>query len=91
MNHIREQMAQSVKDGITAAMTEEAAKQFWMTGWKVLQEQTKVRAGGWVIDGVSGGLKRILTLALVVAILYALGGWHLVVKVWEALTSSSGG
>lgn len=72
---LRDEMRIAVAEGVRAAMTQEAAIEFWTTGLTVLQEQARQAAGGWVMSGLGALLKKIALFMLLGGIVYALGGW----------------
>jgi hypothetical protein len=83
---LRDELRMAVADGITAAMTDEAAERFWSKGLEVLQRQAKQKAGGFLLDGLAAAAKKLLWVAVFVVIAYSVGGWALMKAVWAALT-----
>lgn len=82
---LRSEMRQAVIDGIDKAMTEDRARVFWAVGLEMLQQQARIGAGRFVLDGLWAVLKRGFWLAIFIAAVYALGGWSLVASIWKAI------
>lgn len=82
---MRDEMRLAVAEGIRAAMTTEAAREFWSVGLDVLQEQAKSAAGGWVLSGVSGLLKKAGLFLLLGGLVYWVGGWSALAKLGAVL------
>jgi hypothetical protein len=84
-NEIGDEMRLAVAEGIRAAMTPQAAREFWSVGLDVLQEQAKNAAGGWVLSGVSGLLKKAGLFMLLGGLVYWIGGWSALAKLGAVL------
>lgn len=72
---LRDEMRLAVAEGISAAMTDEAAEKFWNTGLAVLQRQAKTAAGGFVLGGLGALFRRVGLFVLLGGIVYWIGGW----------------
>lgn len=82
---LRSEMRRAVIDGIDEAMTEERARVFWSVGLEMLQQQARISAGRFIIDGLWAMLKRGFWVAIFLAAVYSLGGWSLMVSAWKVL------
>jgi hypothetical protein len=83
---IRGEMQGAVADGIKEAMTPDAARLFWGVGLDMLQEQARMRAGRFVLDGIWKMLKNGFWVALLLAALYSLAGSSFAIAVWKAIS-----
>jgi hypothetical protein len=86
---MRHEMRLAVAEGMRAAMTPEAAREFWTTGLTVLQEEAKNVAGGLVLSGVSGLLKKAGLFMLLGGLVYWVGGWAALAKMGAVLFGDS--
>jgi hypothetical protein len=86
---MEDRMRIAVAEGITAAMTDEAAERFWNKGLEVLQRQAKAKAGGFLLDGLATAAKKLLWIALFVGLAYSIGGWTLLKALWAAMNKGS--
>jgi hypothetical protein len=80
-------MQEAVAKGIEEAMTVERAKAFWAVGLEMLQQQARISAGRFVIDGIWAVLKRGFWVAIFLGAVYALGGWTLMVSTWKVISA----
>jgi hypothetical protein len=85
ISYLRDLMRESVADGINRAMTQDAARRFWGVGLDMAQEQARMRAGRFVLDGLWAMLKKGVWVAIFVAAVYAIGGWALLTAIWKLL------
>jgi hypothetical protein len=86
---IRSEVRAAMQQGIDQAMTAERARAFWAIGLEMLQQQARISAGRFVIDGIWTMLKKIFWIAIFLAAVYALGGWSLMVSIWKVMASAS--
>lgn len=82
---LRAEVRTAVSEGITSAMTQDAARAFWGVGIEMLQEQATSRAGRFVLDGAMYALKRMGWAGVALLAIYMLGGWQFVVLAWKAI------
>lgn len=82
---LRDELRIAVAEGISAAMTEDAAERFWNKGFEVLQKQATVRTGRFVLGGLTAVAKKALWVVVFVGLAYSFGGWNLVKTVWAAV------
>jgi len=85
IEYLDERIAEAVRKGIVEAVNEETAQAFWSAGIKVLQSQATNHAGRFVIGGLWGIARRISTFMVLGGIVYAIGGWAGLAKLWHAL------
>lgn len=79
---LRDEMRVAVAEGITAAMTDEAARRFTLAMLETLQEQAAQRAGMFVL----GGLKKALGIAVIVLAVWMFLGAPAAKAVFGAFT-----
>lgn len=81
---LRTEMRDAVAEGISAALTDEAAERFWAKGLEVLQRQATERTGRFVLSSITSLAKKLLLVGVLVALIYSVGGWSLLKAVWAA-------
>lgn len=77
---LKSEIAGAVKVGIKEAINEDAAREFWGTGFKVLQEQATNHAGRFVLGGLLGAIRKGLLFMAVGYMVYTVGGWTALAK-----------
>lgn len=82
---LRDEMKTAVAEGISEALTDEAAERFWAKGLEVMQRQAQERAGRFVLSGLGAMLKRLLWVGVFVLAAYSVGGWTLLKTIWLAV------
>ena len=82
---LEDRISHAVAAGIQSAMTEDAARQFWGAGFRELQEEAQAHTGRFVLGGLIGLIKKLITFVALGGIVYAIGGWTLLGKLWHAL------
>ncbi|MBA3773838.1 MAG: hypothetical protein H0X13_15510 [Ramlibacter sp.] len=82
---VRDEMRIAVAEGISAALTDEAAERFWAKGLEVLQRQATVKTGRFILDGVSTLAKKLFWVGLIVLAIYSVGGWAAIKVAWAAI------
>lgn len=82
---LEDRMSHAVAAGIQSAMTEDAARQFWAACFRALQEEAQANTGRFVLDGLIGLVKKLSTFVVLGGMVYAIGGWTALGKLWHAL------
>jgi hypothetical protein len=85
IQYLDSRIAAAVSKGIQEAVTDETARQFWSTGLSVLQEEATNHAGRFVVGGVMGLARKALMFLFLGSIVYALGGWAGLARLWQVL------
>lgn len=88
IDYLDQRIKEAVQTGISSAITEETAKLFWSAGLNVLQEQASTHAGRFVIGGLWGLIRKLSMFLLLGGIVYAIGGWAALIKLWNVLFTS---
>lgn len=88
VTYLRDQMRDAVAEGISAAMTDEAAERFWNTGLTMLRQQATVHTGRFVLDGIWTLAKKLFWVAIFIGALYAVGGWSAIKAVGGAIAQA---
>lgn len=83
-------VAQAVKSGIEGAINEETAAKFWGAGLTVVQKQAAEHTGRFVLGGLKGLAIRASWFVLLGGMVYAVGGWAGLAKLWTAIWHSGG-
>lgn len=78
----------AVQSGVRSAMTEDTAKLFWSAGLSVLQDQASTHAGRFVLGGLWGLVRKLSMFLLLGGIVYAIGGWAALLKLWHVIFAS---
>lgn len=75
-DHLEQAITEAVAAGIRQAVSDPA---MWDAAGKAMREQAQTAAGGWLIGGLRAVLTRAAWVVVIVAGVYALGGWGAVV------------
>lgn len=86
---LRGEMRDAVFEGITEALTDEAAERFWNKGLEVLQRQAAERTGRWLVGGLMAMLKKAAWVGVFMLIVWSVGGFALLKTVWIATTKGA--
>lgn len=87
---LEDRMSHAVAAGIQSAMTEDAARQFWAAGFRELEEVAQANTGRFVLGGLIGLVKKLSTFVVLGGMVYAIGGWTALGKLWHALFGTGG-
>lgn len=90
LQHLEDRMAAAVAAGIHQAMTEDNAAAFWDAGIRVLQKQASEHTGRFVIGGVAAIVRKLSLFLVAGGIVYAIGGWTALAKMWQIVWSGGG-
>jgi hypothetical protein len=90
LEHLETRMAAAVASGIRQAMTEDNAAAFWSAGIRVLQRQASEHTGRFVIGGLAAIVRKLSLFMVAGGIVYAIGGWAALAKMWQIVWSSGG-
>lgn len=78
---LRDEMKDAVRDGITAAMSDENAERFCAVVLKQLSSSAEKKAGAFVL----GGVKRLIGVGVILTAVWMLGGGAAVKVVWALM------
>lgn len=84
-----EAVKNGIKDGLKEAINEETASAFWAAGFNALQKQATNHAGRFVIGGITGIFSKLFTFLALGGLVYAIGGWAALAKMWHGLWAAS--
>jgi hypothetical protein len=82
---LEDRMRVAVAEGISAAMTDDAAERFWSKGMEVMRRQAAERTGRFVLSSLTEIAKKALVIGVICLFVYSIGGWSLVKTVWAAV------
>lgn len=85
IRYLDQRIAEAVTLGIKNALTEENARSFWAAGVNVFKEQAEEHTGRLVIGGLKGLMSKLFLFLVLGSIVYALGGWVALGKLWATL------
>jgi len=88
IEYVQKLMREAVATGIDEAMTVERARAFWAVGLDMLQQQARISAGRFVLDGIWAVLRKGFWVVIFLGAVYALGGWSLMVSAWKVIVSA---
>lgn len=81
----------AVKDGIKEALRdEETVGAFWDSAFKHLQQKAQAGTGRFVLGGLGATLRRVSVFLALGFIVYSVGGWSALGKLFSVLWSSGG-
>lgn len=94
MTDREEQLAAAVRSAVADAIREvladkEAVGAFWGAAFAQLQERATTRTGRWVLGSVSAAASKLWMAVALSMLLYSLGGWAAVAKLWHSLWSAT--
>lgn len=81
---IRTAVADAIKEVLT---DKDAVAHFWEAAFDRLQERATESTGRWVLGGFRAILAKASMYAAVAMLVYSLGGWTAVLKLWHAVES----
>lgn len=77
---------QAVAEGIKAAVRDpDTVAEFWGSGLKQLQAGAARQTGAFVLGGLRGVGLRLFQFLILGSIVYSLGGWAAVAKLWNGI------
>lgn len=80
---------EAVRDGIRDVLQDKAAlKAFWSSAYVQLQDTATQHTGRFVIGGLRAFIAKGLMFLILGSVIYSLGGWSALVKLWNAIWSS---
>ena len=88
LDYLDKRIEVAVQSGIQSAMTEDTAKLFWSAGLSVLQDQASTHAGRFVLGGLWGLVRKVSMFLILGGIVYAIGGWAALLKLWHVIFAS---
>lgn len=71
------------------AHDQEAMDAFWSAAFSSLQASAQRHTGEMIVAGLKTGLRKLFMFAALGLIVYALGGWTGLVKLWHVIWSQS--
>lgn len=85
----RQAMRDAVAEGIRDVLSdEESVAAFWTGAFDHLQALAQRQTGRMLLGSLSAIVRRILLFIALGLIVYAIGGWSAIEKLWHALNSA---
>jgi len=85
-----EAVKQAVADGLREVLEDDdAMATFWAAAFRQLQAQAQQETGRILLGGLGAVLRKGLMFTALGLIVYSLGGWAGLVKVWHAVVSGA--
>lgn len=91
LQHMQGLMREAVRDGVRDLVTQETIEQFWAGGVNMLQKQATEHAGRFVLGGLWGMARKASLFLALGGLVYAIGGWTALAKLFNAVFSHGGG
>lgn len=85
VSRIAESNAKSIAQALHETMSDETALKFWAAGIRALQEHAAEHTGRWLLGGVWAIVQRLMLFMLLGGVVYAIGGWSALAKVWHVI------
>jgi len=87
--YLSEKMAEAAATALKQSLNEDTAKMFWTAGVSMLQEQAANKTGRFVIGSFSVLAKKALLFAALGSLVYAIGGWDALARLFKAIFPGS--
>ena len=85
---MRAAISEAVSDGIRDVMTDpEALGRFWDAAFEQIQSRAQIHTGRFLLSGLSTIARRAMMFLALGLLVYALGGWSALVKLWQVLNN----
>lgn len=86
----KQAMREAVASGIREVLSDkEIVADFWSGAFEQLQESAQRHTGRILLGSLGAVAKRVGLFVTLGLIVYAIGGWSAIVKLWHALTSGA--
>ena len=77
-------MSEAVMDALPRALKDAARDpEMWAAANEGMQEHVSTKAGSWLMKIIWLGISRVLLFLVLGSVVYAVGGWSLVAKVFS--------
>lgn len=76
------QVADAVRDGITAALADPAT---WAAAMGGMRASTEEHAGRWMVGAVWSVVRKLALFTLAGLVVYSVGGWSALTALWKAV------
>lgn len=87
---IREAVREAVRDGIRDVLHDrDSLDAFWSSAYGVLQESATKQTGRLVLGSIKAVAAKGSLFVILGMLVYSIGGWTAVSKVWSSLWSNS--
>ncbi len=87
MSEERAQLEQAITEAVAAGIRQAVSDPaMWESAGKAMREQAQSAAGGWLIGGLRALATRAAWIVVIVAGVYALGGWGAVAALIKGQT-----
>lgn len=90
IDYLEKRLEESMRRVIKESINEESAKLFWEAGIKVLRKEATEHTGRFILGGLGSLMTRAFTFLLLGSLVYAIGGWSGLAKLWQMLFSGAG-
>lgn len=81
---IREANAESIAEALNSALTDDVAVRFWSAGLRAIQTHAAEHTGRFILGGVWAVAQKLLLFVTIGSLIYAIGGWAALAKLWHA-------
>lgn len=89
MSENREELEKAITEAVAAGIRQAVSDPaMWESAGKAMREQAQSAAGGWLIGGLRALATRAAWAVVIVAAVYALGGWGAVATLFKSQAHS---
>lgn len=85
VERIADANTKAISSALQQSINEETASKFWMSGIRALQEHAAEHTGRWLLGGVWAVVQKLMLFMLLGGVVYAIGGWSALAKVWHVI------
>lgn len=85
IDYLEQRLTAALTKAVKSSIDEEAAKEFWGAGLKVLREQATEHTGRFVLGGLWGLARKLGMFLALGGVVYAIGGWSALAKLWSVI------
>ena len=82
-------LEESMRRVIKESINQESARLFWEAGIAVVREEATQHTGRFVLGGIKGVAAKGFTFMMLGSIVYAIGGWAGLAKLWAVLFNAA--
>jgi len=84
--------AAAISDAVASGMKQAVSSpDFWDAGFAAMSQRTKSAAGGFLIDGMWGAVRRVSWFVMAGFAVYLAGGWSALVSLFKVFFGDLGG
>lgn len=91
IERLEQVMVTSTEKALRNVLQDRACVQaFWAGGLEAAQDVAKAKTGGLVLGALGGLLRKAWLFLLLAGVVYAVGGWQALPKLWAVISADGG-